>query len=266
MKTTADGDADGHHLAGLAVDEAVVGAVHGEHDLGTRLEPQDFGREQVLFEEVDLVLRPPGFRLADGFGAGKFAETEVVPAVHHRVVGEEPGDVPGWGRWLMRGRSRRSVSPSISPRRNLAKRRHEIRFVLPHDPPQFDGLESCRLPRRRIEGPVVGMRRVGSDGRQLQEVTGADHLDAAEGPFVVTDFPAVEIEIVERVPESIEISSITSRLQRRTRLKATRTLGFGVPGQLGKELLEILSFGRTEQHSAPTVDGHAADVEGGHSG
>ena len=60
------GEPDRNHLAGLAVDEAFVGFVHGEHHLGSGFEAQHFWREEVLFEELNLAVRSPGVGLADG--------------------------------------------------------------------------------------------------------------------------------------------------------------------------------------------------------
>jgi hypothetical protein len=81
-------------------------------------------------------------------------------------VGKEPGDVVAWEKthaWPEE-RFNRSVDHTAPDFRQGCD---EFGFVLPHDPPQLDGLKSGCRPCIATKGPIVGLARVSSHRREL---------------------------------------------------------------------------------------------------
>ena len=76
----------------------------------------------------------------------------------------------------------------------------------------------------------------------------------------------MEIEVIERAARQHRDLVDDQSFATSHPVEGGPHVGFSIHGELGEVAPEILPFGGSEQHAAPAVDGHAADVEGRHPG
>src|SRR5204862_1694380 len=126
-----------------------------------------------------LQLRPDPFRLQNAFLARQFGKLASIPFVHLHVVREQSRHSGRRKASDPRLQQSRRVTPN-SAYTKIRKRSHERRLILAPDTFQGNCLKLRSLPRRRSKRPIVRVPLVDSHRRQLQEITGRNHLASAK--------------------------------------------------------------------------------------